>query len=103
MEYKCPICGKSYTTATEMAQCVTRCAQEEDSKGAKLKEITDRMDVLMKELAELQKQYNSLSPDSEINITKTIKTKHVYNPSKWLSGAAPVSLEEFFRDAVFDK
>ena len=32
--YVCPICGKTYTSATAMAQCVAECAKKEDKTKA---------------------------------------------------------------------
>ena len=32
--YVCPICGKTYTSATAMAQCVAECAKREDKTKA---------------------------------------------------------------------
>lgn len=51
MMYTCPICNKQYSTATEMAVCVTKCAREADKERneellAKLdKEVTNAIDA----------------------------------------------------------
>lgn len=51
MMYTCPICNKQYSTATEMAVCVTKCAREADKeRNERLladldKEVTNAIDA----------------------------------------------------------
>lgn len=66
--YTCPICGKTYTSAIAMANCVAECAKEEDYERAL--DSADKSLVFAKEqLEKAVEEYNSVSKDLEYSFT----------------------------------
>ena len=66
--YVCPICGKTYTSATAMAQCVAECAKKEDKTKA-LKDAESTMLLAREAFEQAVEEYNSLSTEYEYTFT----------------------------------
>lgn len=73
--YVCPICGKTYTSATAMAQCVAECAKREDKTKA-LKEAESTMLLAREAFEQAIEEYNSLSTEYEYTFTLGKKAKN---------------------------
>lgn len=73
--YVCPICGKTYTSATAMAQCVAECAKKEDKTKA-LKEAESTMLLAREAFEQAIEEYNSLSTEYEYTFTFGKKAKN---------------------------
>ena len=73
--YVCPICGKTYTSATAMAQCVAECAKKEDKTKA-LKEAESTMLLAREAFEQAIEEYNSLSTEYEYTFTLGKKAKN---------------------------
>lgn len=72
--YTCPICGKKYTSATAMANCVAECAKNEDYKRA-LTSADDSLIAAKEQLEKAIEEYNSVSKDYEYSLTLNKKLK----------------------------
>jgi len=73
--YVCPICGKTYTSATAMAQCVAECAKKEDKTKA-LKDAESTMLLAREAFEQAVEEYNSLSTEYEYTFTIGKKFKN---------------------------
>lgn len=102
--YTCPICGKKYTSATAMANCVAECAKNEDYKKA-LMAADAELIAAKEQLEKAIEEYNSVSKDYEYSLTLNKKFKRSGAPkvTPFLSEAdqkAKVTdLETFLKDA----
>ena len=102
--YTCPICGKKYTSATAMANCVAECAKNEDYKKA-LTAADAELIAAKEQLEKAIEEYNSVSKDYEYSLTLNKKFKRSGTPkvTPFLSEAdqkAKVTdLETFLKDA----
>lgn len=72
--YTCPICGKKYTSATAMANCVAECAKNEDYKRT-LTSADDSLIAAKEQLEKAIEEYNSISKDYEYSLTLNKKLK----------------------------
>lgn len=72
--YVCPICGKSYTSATAMANCVAECAKREDKTKA-LKDAESTMLLAKEAFEQAVEEYNALSTEYEYTFTVGKKFK----------------------------
>lgn len=66
--YTCPLCGKKYTSASAMAQCVADCAKKEDKSRA-LMEAESTMLLAKEAFEQAIDEYNALSPDYKYTFT----------------------------------
>lgn len=66
--YTCPLCGKKYTSASAMAQCVADCAKKEDKSRA-LMEAESTMLLAKEAFEQAIDEYNALSPDCKYTFT----------------------------------
>lgn len=66
--YTCPLCGKKYTSASAMAQCVADCAKKEDKSRA-LMEAESTMLLAKEAFEQAIDEYNTLSPDCKYTFT----------------------------------
>lgn len=66
--YTCPLCGKKYTSASAMAQCVADCAKKEDKSRA-LMEAESAMLLAKEAFEQAIDEYNALSPDYKYTFT----------------------------------
>lgn len=102
--YTCPICGKKYTSATAMANCVAECAKNEDYKRT-ISAADAELIAAKEQLEKAIEEYNSVSKDYEYSLTLNKKFKRSGAPkvTPFLSEAdqkAKVSdLETFLKDA----
>lgn len=72
--YTCPICGKKYTSATAMANCVAECAKNEDYKKA-LTAADEELISAKEQLEKAIEEYNSVSKDYEYSLILNKKLK----------------------------
>lgn len=72
--YTCPICGRKYTSATAMANCVAECAKNEDYKRA-LTAADEELISAKEQLEKAIEEYNSVSKDYEYSLTLNKKLK----------------------------
>lgn len=72
--YTCPICGKNYTSAIAMANCVAECAKREDKSKA-LEEAESEMLLAKENLEQAIENYNALSTECEYGIVISKKLK----------------------------
>lgn len=102
--YTCPICGKKYTSATAMANCVAECAKNEDYKKA-LTAADAELIAAKEQLEKAIEEYNSVSKDYEYSLTLNKKFKRSGAPkvTPFLSEAdqkaKTADLETFLKDA----
>lgn len=107
--YTCPICGKKYTSATAMANCVAECAKNEDYKRT-ISAADTELIAAKEQLEKAIEEYNSISKDYEYSLTLNKKLKRggcatggVTRVTPFLSEAdqkAKVTdLETFLKDA----
>ena len=102
--YTCPICGKKYTSATAMANCVAECAKNEDYKKA-LAAADAELIAAKEQLEKAIEEYNSVSKDYEYSLTLNKKYKRSGAPkvTPFLSEAdqkaKTADLETFLKDA----
>lgn len=93
--YVCPICGKTYTSATAMAQCVAECAKKEDKTKA-LKEAESTMLLAREAFEQAIDEYNSLSTEYEYSFTLGKKAKNGKGISAYRGRRADLGvLDEF--------
>ena len=93
--YVCPICGKTYTSATAMAQCVAECAKKEDKTKA-LKEAESTMLLAREAFEQAIEEYNSLSTEYEYTFTFGKKAKNGRGISAYRGRRADLGvLDEF--------
>lgn len=93
--YVCPICGKTYTSATAMAQCVAECAKKEDKTKA-LKEAESTMLLAREAFEQAIEEYNSLSTEYEYTFTLGKKAKNGRGISAYKGRRADLgTLDEF--------
>lgn len=93
--YVCPICGKTYTSATAMAQCVAECAKKEDKTKA-LKEAESTMLLAREAFEQAIEEYNSLSTEYEYTFTLGKKAKNGRGISAYKGRRADLGvLDEF--------
>lgn len=93
--YVCPICGKTYTSATAMAQCVAECAKKEDKTKA-LKEAESTMLLAREAFEQAIEEYNSLSTEYEYTFTLGKKAKNGRGISAYRGRRADLGvLDEF--------
>lgn len=93
--YVCPICGKTYTSATAMAQCVAECAKKEDKTKA-LKEAESTMLLAREAFEQAIEEYNSLSTEYEYTFTFGKKAKNGRGISAYKGRRADLGvLDEF--------
>jgi len=93
--YVCPICGKTYTSATAMAQCVAECAKKEDKTKA-LKEAESTMLLAREAFEQAIEEYNSLSTEYEYTFTLGKKAKNGRGISAYRGRRADLgALDEF--------
>ena len=69
--YKCPICNKSYETATDMAQCATKCAQkiEKEANERKLEQLDRDLTNAIDKVREAVDAYNAISTEYHYDFT----------------------------------
>lgn len=69
--YKCPICNKSYETATDMAQCATKCAQriEKEANERKLEQLDRDLTNAIDKVREAVDAYNAISTEYRYDFT----------------------------------
>ena len=102
--YTCPICGKKYTSATAMANCVAECAKNEDYKKA-LTAADAELIAAKEQLEKAIEEYNSVSKDYEYSLTLNKKFKRSGTPkvTPFLSEAdqkaKTADLETFLKEA----
>lgn len=106
--YTCPICGKKYTSATAMANCVAECAKNEDYKRT-LTAADAELIAAKEQLEKAIEEYNSVSKDYEYSLTLNKKFKRggatggVTRVTPFLSEAdqkaKSTDLETFLKDA----
>ena len=72
--YKCPICGKEYTSAGAMAICVADCAEKED-KNSRLNEADSNVTLAKEALEAAIDEYNSISKEFDYMVTLSKKAK----------------------------
>lgn len=72
--YTCPICGKKYTSATAMANCVAECAKNEDYKRT-ISAADAELIAAKEQLEKAIEEYNSVSKDYEYSLTLNKKLK----------------------------
>lgn len=72
--YTCPICGKKYTSATAMANCVAECVKNEDYKRT-LTAADAELIAAKEQLEKAIEEYNSVSKDYEYSLTLNKKLK----------------------------
>lgn len=93
--YVCPICGKTYTSATAMAQCVAECAKKEDKTKA-LQEAESTMLLAREAFEQAIEEYNSLSTEYEYPFTLGKKAKNGRGISAYRGRRADLdALDEF--------
>lgn len=106
MKYKCPICGKIYDKAADLADCVVKCenelnrADKEKEKEQAIQVITAKYD----ELRQLVTDFNKNYPNTSVTIKmtwddrdkNTIKSNSYRFPNEF---TAPLN---FGRNANFD-
>lgn len=106
--YTCPICGKKYTSATAMANCVAECAKNEDYKRT-ISAADAELIAAKEQLEKAIEEYNSVSKDYEYSLTLNKKFKRggatggVTRVTPFLSEAdqkaKTADLETFLKDA----
>lgn len=102
--YTCPICGKKYTSATAMANCVAECAKNEDYKRT-ISAADAELIAAKEQLEKAIEEYNSVSKDYEYSLTLNKKFKRSGAPrlTPFLSEAdqkaKTADLETFLKDA----
>lgn len=107
--YTCPICGKKYTSATAMANCVAECAKNEDYKRT-ISAADAELIAAKEQLEKAIEEYNSVSKDYEYSLTLNKKLKRggcatggVTRVTPFLSEAdqkaKTTDLETFLKDA----
>lgn len=106
--YTCPICGKKYTSATAMANCVAECAKNEDYKRT-ISAADAELIAAKEQLEKAIEEYNSVSKDYEYSLTLNKKFKRsgatggVTRVTPFLSEAdqkaKSTDLETFLKDA----
>lgn len=69
--YRCPICNKSYETATDMAQCATKCAQkiEKEANERKLEQLDRDLTNAIDKVREAVDAYNAISTEYRYDFT----------------------------------
>ena len=69
--YKCPICNKSYVSATDMAQCATKCAQriEKEANERKLEQLDRDLTNAIDKVREAVDAYNAISTEYHYDFT----------------------------------
>lgn len=69
--YKCPICNKSYETATDMARCATKCAQkiEKEANERKLEQLDRDLTNAIDKVREAVDAYNAISTEYHYDFT----------------------------------
>lgn len=95
--YVCPICGKTYTSATAMAQCVAECAKKEDKTKA-LKEAESTMLLAREAFEQAIDEYNSLSTEYEYTFTLGKKAKNGKGISAYRGRRADFGILDEFKD-----
>lgn len=95
--YVCPICGKTYTSATAMAQCVAECAKKEDKTKA-LKEAESTMLLAREAFEQAIEEYNSLSTEYEYTFTLGKKAKNGRGISAYRGRRADLGVLDEFKD-----
>lgn len=99
--YVCPICGKTYTSATAMAQCVAECAKKEDKTKA-LKEAESTMLLAREAFEQAIEEYNSLSTEYEYTFTLGKKAKNGRGISAHKGRRADLGVLDEFSDTGSD-
>lgn len=94
--YVCPICGKTYTSATAMAQCVAECAKKEDKTKA-LKEAESTMLLAREAFEQAIDEYNSLSTEYEYSFTLGKKAKNGKGISAYRGRRADLGILDEFK------
>lgn len=95
--YVCPICGKTYTSATAMAQCVAECAKKEDKTKA-LKDAESTMLLAREAFEQAVEEYNSLSTEYEYTFTIGKKFKGGKGISAYKGKRADLGVIDEFSD-----
>ena len=95
--YVCPICGKSYTSATAMANCVAECAKKEDKTKA-LKDAESTMLLAREAFEQAVEEYNSLSTEYEYTFTIGKKFKGGKGISAYKGKRADFGILDEFND-----
>lgn len=96
--YKCPICNKSYETATDMAQCATKCAQriEKEANERKLEQLDRDLTNAIDKVREAVDAYNAISTEYRYDFTihKNKLLTLIEGPS--LGDKKPIDLSKAF-------
>jgi hypothetical protein len=101
--YRCPICGKAYTSATAMAACATKCAEKED-RTSRLNEADSNVTLAKEALEAAIDEYNSISKEFDYMVTLSKKakggtTKYETAFSEMAKEASTLDLESFLKGA----
>ena len=84
--YTCPICGKNYTSAIAMANCVAECAKNEDKNRA-LEEAESELLLAKENLEQAVENYNALSTEGEYTIIISKKLKNAESSEKTIKAS----------------
>ena len=90
--YTCPICGKNYTSAIAMANCVAECAKNEDKNKA-LEEAENEMLLAKENLEQAVENYNALSTECEYTIIISKKLKNAESSEKIIKASNKFSTD----------
>lgn len=92
--YKCPICNKSYETATDMAQCATKCAQriEKEANERKLEQLDRDLTNAIDKVREAVDAYNAISTEYHYDFTIHKNKLLVLTEGPSLKDKEPVNL-----------
>lgn len=65
MSYRCPICGKTFVTVKEVAECVQKCSIEAEKKEKEIKSLNTEITKTYNKLKGLVNEFNTISSDSK--------------------------------------
>lgn len=108
MKYICPICGRSYNDAMQMAECVNKCAVRESENQKSLTNLEKQIKDKYTELRDLVNEYNKLSGDKKqyktsLSSTDSVKWKvesKDYPNLKSVKIDSPLSFENWLKDEL---
>ena len=97
--YRCPICNKSYETATDMAQCATKCAQriEKEANERKLEQLDRDLTNAIDKVREAVDAYNAISTEYHYDFTIHKNKLLVLTEGPNLENKEPVDLNNAFK------
>lgn len=96
--YKCPICNKSYETATDMAQCATKCAHriEKEANERKLEQLDRDLTNAIDKVREAVDAYNAISTEYHYDFTIHKNKLLVLTEGPCLKDKEPIDLSKAF-------